>query len=922
MKKYIPSEFEQKWVDQWLKEEVYKTREESMDSRLRGNDEDKSPQDDKSKPASVHDAVGTSTGKQYVLVMFPYPSGAGLHVGHVRVYTGSDVVARYFRMVGRQLLFPMGWDAFGLPAENAAIKAKTNPKELVPQYITTFKRQIQMLGFSYDWNREFATTDPNYYKWTQYLFIEFFKMGLLYKKMTSVYFCEFCKTGLAEEEVLPDGKHERCGNIITRKDLPQWIFRITAYADRLLSELDGLDWPKGILEMQRNWIGKDKGLNIQFKVEGVMDPSIREDDEKPAEKTLTVWTKYWETVFGVTFLVVAPEHAWVQSLIQTQDDTMKEVKEYVKHALSKTNEQRMQEEKDKTGVFTGYYAINPVNGEKVPVWVADYVLADVGTGAVMGVPAHDERDFAFIKKYNLPSKQVVFFDNPEVDQKVASGEMFYEGEGTLVHSKQFNGMQARGKGKKKMAEWMIEQKFAEWKINYHLRDWIFSRQRYWGEPIPMVFCRTCADNKVSYWNSDGIASSDTLLAMTNVKDKNKTAQNISKNIELIENSMYGWFPIDQNTLPLELPYLKSYEPTGTGESPLAQVPDWLSAKCPHCGGEARRETDTMPNWAGSCWYFLRFADSKNNAAPWSKEAMENMLPVDWYIGGAEHAVLHLLYSRFWVKALQDIGMVNFNEPFMRLRTVGMVIAEDHRKMSKSFGNVINPDDVVKEFGADTLRVYEMFMAPFSQQNAWSTTALQGSYRFLKRVWELYHDQYGEKQLDPSPPKADQDDKSKNKELVAELHRTIDKIAHDIPEFKFNTSVAAMMEFLNKWETAARNQHGVLSAENAKKFLQILAPFAPFMTEELWQDLFHEKNSIHISKWPAVDMKIIHHSNVNIPVQINGKVRAVITVPVSDVEEELVIREAEKHEKIRKYIEGKVYQPIYVKGKVLNFVVKS
>lgn len=848
MKKYIPAEFEQKWVDRWEKEQVYKI-----------NEDDKEIKD-----------------KQYVLVMFPYPSGAGLHVGHVRVYTGSDVVARYFRMVGKSVLYPMGWDAFGLPAENAAIKQKTNPKELVPQYIATFKRQIQMLGFSFDWNREFATTDPHYYKWTQHLFIEFFKMGLLYKKMTSVYFCEFCKTGLAEEEVLPDGKHERCGNLITRKDLPQWIFRITSYADRLLSELDGLDWPKGILEMQRNWIGKDKGLNITFQIEG-------------EDSSLTVWTKYWETVFGVTFLVVAPEHPWIQNIIN--QNGREDVKTYVKHALSKTNEQRMQEEKDKTGVFTGYYAVNPVNGEKVPVWVADYVLADVGTGAVMGVPAHDARDFAFVKKYNVPSKQVVFYDNQDVDPKVAAGEMSYEGTGTLVNSSQFNGMQAWGAGKKKMAEWMIQKGFSQWKINYHLRDWIFSRQRYWGEPIPMVFCHLCAEKKVSYWDE-------------------KIPQTISNNIEMVKESMYGWFPIDQQSLPLELPYLKSYVPTGTGESPLAQVPEWVATKCPHCGGEARRETDTMPNWAGSCWYFLRFADPKNATEPWSQDSMKYWSPVDWYIGGAEHAVLHLLYSRFWVKALQDIKLINFPEPFKRLRTVGMVIAEDHRKMSKSFGNVINPDDVVKEFGADTLRVYEMFMAPFSQQNAWSTSALQGSYRFLKRIWELYYHEF-----EPDSARGSVEAKE-NKELVAELNRTIAKVTRDIPDFKFNTSIAVMMEFLNKWEEARH-----LSKENAKKLLQILAPFAPFMVEDLWYELFHETSSIHTSKWPVVDESVVHHANINIPVQINGKVRAIITVPASQVEEDSVIREAEKHERIKKYIEGKVYEPIYVKGKVLNFVLK-
>jgi len=855
--KYLPQEFEQKWVSEWEKNKVYKVE---------------SP---KSKDK-----------KSFIFPMFPYPSGAGLHVGHVRVYTGTDVVARFHRMNGYAVLHPMGWDAFGLPAENAAIKAKKNPMDMVPDHIATFKRQMKSLGFSYDWDREFTTTDPQYYKWTQWLFLQFYKMGLLYKKNTPINFCPSCKTGLAEEEVLANGTHERCGNKIEKKELPQWLFKITSYADRLLEDLNELDWPKGILEMQKNWIGKDKGLSIQFQI-----PNSK-------NQTITVWTKFWETVFGTTFLVVAPEFSWLQELVK-QNKASKEVRKYVEEALSKTDEQRTRQEKDKTGVFTGYYAINPVNDTKVPIWVADYVLASVGTGAVMGVPAHDERDFVFVKKYNLPIVQVVSYKDKTIDEKVAKGEMSYEEEGTLVNSGQFNGMSAWGDGKTKMAEWMIKEGFAEWQLHYHLRDWIFSRQRYWGEPIPMIECKKC-----------------------------------------------DWVPVPESELPVELPYVKSYEPTGTGESPLAAIKDWVNVKCPKCGGPAKRETDTMPNWAGSCWYFIAFSfwnkekanpksqaprykqipnpkhqdannleieklDIENCLDTWNLEfgpSIKQWLPTDWYIGGAEHTVLHLLYARFWVKALYDLKLLHFKEPFTRLRNLGMILAEDHRKMSKSLGNVVNTDDVQKEYGADALRVYEMFMAPFDQEIAWSTKALQGAYRFVTRIWKLFHNpkQIGE---------------SLDKQLVAKLQKTIIKVTRDIPEVKFNTAIAAMMEFINEWERSSNIKHQTLSKEDAKKFLQILAPFAPFTTEEIWHEVFGEKESIHLSQWPKVETEVVVDEEITIPVQVNGKLRATIKVKheTCNVEREIE-KVALENERVRKYLEGKKYKAIYVKGKILNLVI--
>lgn len=849
MNKYQPQTFESKWIEQWDKEKTYNT--------------------------------GDKKGKKmYVLVMFPYPSGAGLHVGHVRVYTGTDVLARYFRMKGHSVLHPMGWDAFGLPAENAAVKEKKNPIDIVPRNIATFKKQMRMIGASYDWSREFTTTDPNYYKWTQWLFIQFFKMGLLYKKNTPVYYCEFCKTGLAEEEVLPNGTHERCGKPITRRELPQWIFRITTYADRLLHELDGLDWPAGILDMQRNWIGRKEGINITYKIKG-------------KSETVTCFTTT-PVNYGATFIVIAPEHPLVKTILSSRSTTQEystKIKNYVDKAVSKTDLERQTEEKNKTGVFTGLYAINHLTGEELPIWVSDFVLSTVGTGAVQGCPGHDERDFEFATKFGLPIKRVVTGHHGETgaitkpEQVVARGS-----KGIMVNSDFLNGIEF-GEAMQKTMNYFEEKGWGKRVVSYHLRDWIFSRQRYWGEPMPLVFCQKCADNHVLWWDT-----------------QHQKASKVNKDVQ---ENLHGWFPLDEKSLPLELPYLKSYEPSETGESPLAAVKEWTQATCPNCGGVAQRETDTMPNWAGSCWYFLRFADPHNNKAAWSNsdEAVKQWLPVDWYIGGAEHAVLHLLYSRFWVKALQDLKLIDFNEPFLRLRNVGMVLAEDHRKMSKSWGNVINPDAVVGEYGADALRLYEMFMAPFNQENAWSTSALQGTYRFLKRVWDLV----------VSHESRDSSQKTQDEKLIHKLNKTIQKVSSDITEIKYNTAVAIMMEFVNEWEEGSRESR-VLSRENVMKFLQILAPFAPFMTEELWRTVLKEKSSIHLSSWPKIDKASLRESETEIPVQVNGKVRSIVTVSVN-ADEKTVVSKALKDKQVQKFIEGKKYKTIYVKGRVLNFVLQ-
>ncbi len=842
MSKYLPQEFESKWVEKWEKEGVYKTPQPSKKDKM------------------------------YLLDMFPYPSGDGLHVGHVRIYTASDVLARFYRMSGKKVLHPMGWDAFGLPAENAAIKAKKSPQEIVPKNIATFKKQMRTLGFSYDWDREFATTDPSYYRWTQWLFIQFFKMGLLYKKSTPVYYCEFCKTGLAEEEVLPNGTHERCGNPITRKELPQWIFKITTYADRLLEDMDRLDWPQGIIEMQRNWIGRKEGAEVEFKI-----PSINTN--------VRIFTTRVDTIFGATFLVVSPEIAikWVEKGWKPTE----KVSDYIEESLKKTDQQRLQEVEDKTGAETGLRAVNPVNNEEIPVWVADYVLAEVGTGAIMGVPAHDEKDFEFAKKMKLKIREVI---KPEGKFE---GRVF-AGLGISINSGEYSGLKSL-EFQEKLVKNLEKRGLGKKTVTYHLRDWIFSRQRYWGEPIPMVYCENCAKKGLNYWKTE------------EGKKYYLKYQKVSKIDENLNKALVGWFPLKDDELPLELPEVDNYDPTGTTESPLIRASKWVKTKCPNCGGNARRETDTMPNWAGSCWYFLRFADPRNAQEAFSKASSEKWLPVDYYIGGAEHAVLHLLYARFWIKAMYDLGLVPFEEPFLKLKSVGLVLAQDSRKMSKSFGNVLNPDEVVQEFGADPLRIYEMFMAPFSQEIAWSTQTLQGSYRFIKRIWQTFH----------NSDKITKNALEGDRQVAVKLQKTIVKVGSDIPDVKFNTAVAAMMKFLNEWE-----KDGVkLSQNNAKNFLKILSPFAPYVTEEIWRNVFKEKESIHLSEWPKVEKEEIKEEIYNIPVQVNGKLRAVLVVPAGQTDEKNVLGKALANEKVKTYIEGKKYKIIYREPKILNFIVK-
>ncbi len=883
--KYTPQNFEKKWMEVWEKERVYEV-DNQVDKKKK---QFVFPMFPYPSGAGLHVGhVRVYTGTDVIARFYrmndykvPYPSGAGLHVGHVRVYTGTDVIARFYRMNGYKVLHSIGWDAFGLPAENTAIKEKKNPMDMVPENIKNFKRQVKMLGFSYDFTREYSTTDPAYYKWTQWLFIQFYKMGLLYKKSAPINYCPKCKTGLAEEEVLPDGTHERCGNPITKKELPQWVFKITQYADKLMDDLKDLDWPEGILEMQRNWIGRSEGTEVKFEIL----------NSKLQTKYINVFTTRADTLFGVTALVVAPEHKIVNEIVnsksQIPNDKFEEIKKYVEEARRKSELVRTDLAKEKTGVFTGLYVIHPLTKEEIPLWIADYVVGWYGEGAVMVVPAHDERDFEFAKKYQLSIKKVVVREKSDKDSKIKEVLTDY---GYLINSGEFNGLTSE-EAIKKITEKLESLNLGKKRVSYKLRDWIFSRQRYWGEPIPMVFCAKCAKNKI----------------------RNSKFE--------IRNEMLGWFPIPEDQLPLELPYVKSYEPTGTGESPLSQIKEFINTTCPNCGGPAKREADTMPNWAGSCWYFLAYCfwnepklrEIKPSLENWNKyikPLISKWLPADWYLGGAEHAVLHLLYSRFWIKALYDAGLLDFEEPFLRLRNVGMVLAEDHRKMSKSLGNVVNPDDVLEEYGADALRVYEMFMAPFDSEIAWSTKALQGAYRFVKRVWEIFY----KFKIKNEKLKIKEDSN-----LVRKLNKTIKKVTDDIPKVKFNTAIAAMMEFLNEWEKKWNVDRRALNIENAKKFLKILSPFTPFLTEEIWREVFEEKTSIHLSRWPKAEA--VEDEEVIIPVQVNGKVRDTIKIKVSKINDQKYVEEiALKSEKVKKYLKEKPKKVIYIKGKIVNFIV--
>lgn len=1009
MEKYNHKEIDKKWQKRWQKDSLYQT----------GEDKDRPFDSAQDRP------------KYYVLDMFPYPSGEGLHVGHPKGYIATDVLARFFMMKedeeGRRynVLHPMGWDAFGLPAENYALKNKVHPRIAVDKNITTFKSQLEKIGFTYDWDREINTTDPNYYKWTQWIFIKMYEKGLAYQSNEPINWCPSCLTGLANED-LEDGKCERCGSEIERKPMRQWVLRITDYADRLLNDLDKLEgWEESIKEMQRNWIGRSEGAIVNFE--------LRITNYESKEKNnLTVFTTRPDTLFGCTYCVIAPEHPLIKNE-ELRIKNLEEVNNYIAKAKKKSDLERTDLNKDKTGVrIEGIMAINPVNDEEVPIFVADYVLPGYGTGAIMAVPAHDQRDFEFANKFNLQVKNVVepefgeerpdevhrkriialVYDqkkqkiltldwgekfgghlligggieegeNPEeaarrevleetgyknlkfigqsekilhhfiaynkgVNRKAEMIGLFFElideekdeqklspeeigrfkvkwlsadklagqikdqchfylfdkfinkkvfvGNGTSINSGFLDGL-STAEAKEKMIEWLEKGDRGKRKVNYKLKDWVFSRQRYWGEPIPMIHCPVC-----------------------------------------------GTVPVPKDQLPVELPEVEHYEPSGTGESPLAGIDEWVNTKCPMCGGKAKRETNTMPQWAGSSWYYLRYIDPSNKEVFVDKDKEKYWSPVDFYVGGAEHATRHLIYARFWHKFLYDIGAVNYEEPFTRLQHVGLIMAEDGRKMSKRWGNVINPDEIVDKYGADALRVYEMFMGPFGQSATWSTNGLIGAKKFLDRIWKISD------RFLPSEKEKPEEDSNRvlplvkgevegvtesDKEIISLLHKTIKKISEDIVDFKFNTAVSQMMIFVNAIECGTTpnpslERRGSIGREDFAKFIQLLAPFAPHLAEEIWsrKDIWEHYNSdynheesIFKSAWPKYDPELVQDEEIELVVQINGKLRDTIRVS-ADISEKEAKKIARESEKIQKWLEGKtIVKEIFVPGKLINIVIR-
>ncbi|WP_066292099.1 leucine--tRNA ligase [Bacillus sp. FJAT-29937] len=798
-------EIEKKWQTVWEENKTFKTSE------------------DKGKR------------KFYALDMFPYPSGAGLHVGHPEGYTATDILSRMKRMQGYNVLHPMGWDAFGLPAEQYALDTGNDPAEFTAKNINTFRRQIKALGFSYDWDREINTTDPEYYKWTQWIFLKLYEKGLAYIDEVAVNWCPALGTVLANEEVI-DGKSERGGHPVERRPMRQWVLKITAYADRLLEDLELLDWPESLKDMQRNWIGRSEGAEVTFQIEG-------------HEGTFKVFTTRPDTLFGATYAVLAPEHQLVDKI--TTEEQRGAVQGYLDKVKMKSDLERTDLAKEKTGVFTGAYAVNPANGEKMPIWIADYVLASYGTGAIMAVPAHDERDHEFAKQFDLPIVEVVAGGNVEKEA--------YAGDGEHVNSDFLNGMN-KEEAISKMIAWLEEKGLGTKKVTYRLRDWLFSRQRYWGEPIPII-----------HWE-DGTSSA---------------------------------VPYDQ--LPLILPKTTEIKPSGTGESPLANIEDWVSVVDPETGKKGRRETNTMPQWAGSCWYYLRYIDPHNSEALADAEKLKEWLPVDIYIGGAEHAVLHLLYARFWHKVLYDIGVVHTKEPFQKLFNQGMILGEGNEKMSKSKGNVVNPDDIIESHGADTLRLYEMFMGPLDASIAWSTNGLDGSRRFLDRIWRLFIEENGSLN-----PKIQESDEASKLEKV--YHQTVKKVTEDYEGLRFNTAISQMMVFINE----AYKTTTVLPKHFMEGFVKLLSPITPHIAEELWGKLGHSE-TIAYEAWPAFDEAKLVDDEIEIVIQINGKVKAKLLVP-SDAQKDALEKIAMDDQTVKEQIDGKtIRKVIAVPGKLVNIV---
>lgn len=773
--------------------------------------------------------LDTTKPKYYVLDMFPYPSGAGLHVGHPEGYTATDIVSRYKRMKGFNVLHPMGWDSFGLPAENYAIKTGTHPAKITAENIKTFKRQLKSIGFSYDWDREVATSHVDYYKWTQWLFVQIYNKGLAYEDEFLVNWCPNLKTVLANEEVV-NGKSEVGGHPVIRKPMKQWVLQITKYADRLLEDLDELDWPENIKQMQREWIGRSEGANIKFKIDG-------------HNEEMEIFTSRPDTLYGVTYMVMSPEHPLVNKI--TVESKKAEVKKYQEVTAAKSDLERTDLNKDKSGVFIGAYALHPMTNKKIPIWISDYVLMNYGTGAIMSVPAHDERDYEFAKKYDLPIIQVLEGGN--------INEAAHTGDGKHINSDFLDGL-GKEEAISKMIQQLESKNLGTKKVNYKLRDWLFSRQRYWGEPFPIL------------------------------KFEDGTIR-----------------CLEADELPVTLPEVEKYEPTGTGESPLAAIDSWLYLTDPKTGKKARRETNTMPQWAGSCWYYLRFCDPTNDKEAFSKQAEKYWMPVDLYVGGAEHAVMHLLYARFWHKVFYDLGIVSTKEPFKKLVNQGLILGEDGEKMSKSRGNVINPDAVIAEYGADTLRMYEMFMGPLEKTKPWSMNGVKGVFGFISKAYRFF----GETSNFVA---------EENPETLKLLHKTIKKVTEDIDDFKFNTAISQMMIFTNHCTKV-----GKVTKDTAQKFALILSPFAPHAAEEIW-NLTGNKNTIAYEQWPSFDAQLAKDDVIEMAVQINGKMRGTLAVSPSITKDEFVAL-VKADEQFKKHLTGQIVKEIFVPGKILNLIIK-
>lgn len=803
MREYRPKEIEKKWQEIWEEKQPFKASNQS------------------DKP------------KFYALVEFPYPSANGLHVGHPRPYTALDIVSRKRRMEGYNVLFPMGWDAFGLPTENFAIKNKIHPAIVTEQNVARFKSQLQSIGFSFDWSREVNTTDPHYYKWTQWIFLKLFEKGLAYKQEMPINWCPSCKTGLANEEVI-QGNCERCGGEVVRRVKNQWMLKITEYADRLIKDLDTVDYIERVKTQQTNWIGKSEGAEVDFQIGG-------------KEDKLRVFTTRPDTLFGSTYMVIAAEHPLIEKY-KADITNLDEILEYQDMVSKKSDFERTELSKEKTGVeIKGLKAINPANNKEIPIWISDYVLMSYGTGAIMAVPGHDSRDWEFAKKFNLPILEVIKGGDIEKEAYTDTEQ------GLVVNSDFINGMEVK-EAKEYMIKWLEEKDLGTRKVNFKLRDWVFSRQRYWGEPIPLVHCDGC-----------------------------------------------GWVPVPEKELPVMLPEVENYEPTDTGESPLANIKDWVETTCPKCGGKAHRETDTMPQWAGSSWYFLRYVDPFNEEEFASQEALNYWLPVDWYNGGMEHTTLHLLYSRFWHKFLYDIGVVPTAEPYAKRTSHGMILGDNNEKMSKSRGNVVNPDDIVRDYGADTLRSYEMFIGDFEKSVPWSENGVKGCRRFLERVWRLQDILVEGVEY--------------TKELEGSIHKTIKKVSEDFETLKFNTGIAALMTLLNEF-----NDHGSITKKDLETYLVLLNPVAPHITEEMWE-IANLEGFLFDTTWPKYDEEKTKDDIIDLPVQVNGKVRGTVKVSIED-SQDMVREKAKADDNISRFLEEKqIVKEIFVPGKIYNIVVK-